>query len=340
LFEGLLELDHAQWLEQRGAPARAEQLLANMQALLEQRESPPVPLRGRIALRRGRLALCMGQENRAAEFFRGGLDDCLRSHDKRVLYGFLGLAQLAANHQDYAQAFGCLRDAERLMQQRQIPDTVYRGVLLQVSSQFWLQQGRPELAEEALSRVLRHFRGAQARQAPPATFALIARLEYLLVTAQAQLRPSMMDIAYVQHALEDAQQRGMVHHEAELQLVLAHLAWIKGDTTSAQRALELGQRLIERNQLHQTLLEFQLRCGDAPLIAKTLPSLSVGETILSRRELEVLCLIAQGESNQKIAESLYISLHTVKTHARRINAKLGVERRTQAVAKAKVIGLF
>lgn len=340
LFEGLLELDHAQWLEQRGAPARAEQLLANMQALLEQRESPPVPLRGRIALRRGRLALCMGHEKRAAEFFRGGLDDCLRSHDKRVLYGFLGLAQLAANHQDYAQAFGRLRDAERLMQQRQIPDTVYRGVLLQVSSQFWLQQGRPELAEEALSRVLRHFRGAQARQAPPATFALIARLDYLLVTAQAQLRPLMIDIAYVQHALEDAQQRGMVHHEAELHLVMAHLAWIKGDTTSAQRALELGQRLIERNQLHQTLLEFQLRCIDAPLIAKTLPSHTVGETILSRREVEVLRLIAQGESNQKIAEYLYISLHTVKTHARRINAKLGVERRTQAVAKAKVIGVF
>jgi len=61
--------------------------------------------------------------------------------------------------------------------------------------------------------------------------------------------------------------------------------------------------------------------------------------LLSSRELEVLGLIAQGNSNQQIAEQLFISLHTVKTHARRIHSKLGVERRTQAVAKAKAIGI-
>lgn len=47
------------------------------------------------------------------------------------------------------------------------------------------------------------------------------------------------------------------------------------------------------------------------------------ETVLSNRELTVLRLIAQGCSNQEIAEQLFISLHTVKTHARRINTKLG-----------------
>jgi len=54
----------------------------------------------------------------------------------------------------------------------------------------------------------------------------------------------------------------------------------------------------------------------------------------------VLKLIAQGHSNQEIAEVLFISLHTVKTHTRRIHAKLRVERRTQAVAKAKLLGLW
>jgi LuxR family maltose regulon positive regulatory protein len=43
----------------------------------------------------------------------------------------------------------------------------------------------------------------------------------------------------------------------------------------------------------------------------------------------------QGCSNQEISEQLFISLHTVKTHASHINSKLGVERRTQAVARAK-----
>jgi len=51
-------------------------------------------------------------------------------------------------------------------------------------------------------------------------------------------------------------------------------------------------------------------------------------------------LIAQGCSNQQISERLFISLHTVKTHARHINSKLGVERRTQAVARAKSLGLL
>jgi len=64
---------------------------------------------------------------------------------------------------------------------------------------------------------------------------------------------------------------------------------------------------------------------------------AAGEVILSNRELTVLRLIAQGCSNQEIAEQLFISLHTVKTHARRINTKLGVARRTQAVARAKAL---
>lgn len=344
LFEGLLELDHAQLLEQRGAPARADSLLAGMQQLLCQREHRPVPLLGRIALRRGRLALCMGEETRAAELFQRGLEDCLRSHDKRVLYGFLGLAQLAANQQDYARAFVYLRDAERLMQQRQIPDTVYRGVLLQVSSQFWLQQGRAELAHEALSRVLRHFQGAQARQAPPATLELIPRLEYLLLTARAQMQPELIDLVEIQHALIGAQQKGMLNLEAELHLVLAQLAWHKGQVSLAQRALHQGQALVARCQLQQSLLEWRLRHPETTLIRAAAEAIAAtpavgAEALLSRREVEVLKLIAQGESNQKIAEQLYISLHTVKTHARRINAKLSVERRTQAVAKAKVLGL-
>jgi ATP/maltotriose-dependent transcriptional regulator MalT len=62
--------------------------------------------------------------------------------------------------------------------------------------------------------------------------------------------------------------------------------------------------------------------------------------LLSQRELKVLKLIALGYSNQQIADEMFISLHTVKTHARRINVKLCVERRTQAVAKAKLLGVL
>ncbi|MDW8449612.1 MAG: response regulator transcription factor [Anaerolineae bacterium] len=61
---------------------------------------------------------------------------------------------------------------------------------------------------------------------------------------------------------------------------------------------------------------------------------------LSPRELEVLQLIAQGLSNQAIGERLFLALDTVKGHNRRIFEKLGVSRRTEAVARARALGLL
>jgi two-component system, NarL family, response regulator LiaR len=61
---------------------------------------------------------------------------------------------------------------------------------------------------------------------------------------------------------------------------------------------------------------------------------------LSKRELEVLNLLAQGYSNQEIAAKLFVSLSTVKTHNQNVFEKLDVKRRTQAVEKAKRLHLI
>jgi DNA-binding CsgD family transcriptional regulator len=61
---------------------------------------------------------------------------------------------------------------------------------------------------------------------------------------------------------------------------------------------------------------------------------------LSKRELEVLELIAEGLSNQEIAARLFVSLNTIKTHSSRIFEKLDVKRRTQAIEKAKRLNLI
>ena len=61
---------------------------------------------------------------------------------------------------------------------------------------------------------------------------------------------------------------------------------------------------------------------------------------ISKRELEVLQLMAEGLSNNEIAEKLFISLNTVKTHSSKVFEKLDVKRRTQAVEKAKKSGII
>ncbi|TFY88654.1 helix-turn-helix transcriptional regulator [Pseudomonas kairouanensis] len=343
LLEALLELDHAQLLEQRGAPYRAQSLLENVQAILLKQCLKAGPLVGRIALRRGHLALRQGQDSLAAECFETGLKMCLHSQDKRVLYGFLGLALLAANRGDYAQAFFQLREAERLMQQRQVPETVYRAVLLLVSGHFWLQQGRAELTVEAVRRVLRHFRGPQAKQAPPATLELIPRLEYLLVLAEVKLGCAEQPVARLSTLLEITHQRGMLCLATELHLVLGEVAWQVGDPALARRSLQTGLELAARCQVQQAIRELRLRSPGLLSELGLEPQAATPGTVespLSQRELEVLQLIALGNSNLEIADRLFISLHTVKTHARRIHSKLGVERRTQAVAKAKTLGLM
>jgi LuxR family maltose regulon positive regulatory protein len=61
---------------------------------------------------------------------------------------------------------------------------------------------------------------------------------------------------------------------------------------------------------------------------------------LSQRELEVLSLMAQGLTNADIAGRLFITLNTVKVHTRNINGKLDAHNRTQAVAKARKLGIL
>ncbi|MDX1910176.1 MAG: response regulator transcription factor [Saprospiraceae bacterium] len=61
---------------------------------------------------------------------------------------------------------------------------------------------------------------------------------------------------------------------------------------------------------------------------------------ITPRELEVLEQMALGLSNQEIAEKLFVSLNTVKTHTSNVFSKLGVQRRTQAIQKAKELELI
>lgn len=76
---------------------------------------------------------------------------------------------------------------------------------------------------------------------------------------------------------------------------------------------------------------------DVPFEFNTEAQQSTG---ISKRELEVLQLMADGLSNQEIADKLFVSLNTVKTHSANLFSKLGVNKRMQAIQKAKELSLI
>ncbi len=76
-----------------------------------------------------------------------------------------------------------------------------------------------------------------------------------------------------------------------------------------------------------------------PLDAATLER-TLTELRITQREYEVLQLIAQGLSNQEIASKMFVSLNTIKTHTSNLFSKLDAQRRTQAVERARALGLI
>ena len=108
---------------------------------------------------------------------------------------------------------------------------------------------------------------------------------------------------------------------------------------------EATARGIAPDYARRLLAVFEAETKDEEPALRRPPSVSRGEAEglvepLSERELEVLGLIAEGLTNQEIASRLFLALNTVKVHTRNIYGKLGVNSRTQAVAKARTLGIL
>ena len=141
---------------------------------------------------------------------------------------------------------------------------------------------------------------------------------------------------------------------------------VAGDTHSANDALDAALKigvtdrllrafLDEGEPMQRAIQEWRIAAGNAqhpaPLIEYADAVLSAfgdnaparlvrSNELFSEREIEVLRLIAAGQSNQDIAGTLFISVATVKKHLYNAYGKLGVKSRTQALARAREIGLL
>lgn len=357
LYESLLTVDRIHWLEMSGESVRALELLDHALEHLRAtvRHSPVL---GRLLLLRGRLLAAQGLLEDACATYQTGLAEAESCEDAYTFYGYLGLAGLASLKDRFPQSFQCLREAERLMQWRHVPEVRYRGVLELSSGLCWLRQNELDKAREAFTRVLEQY-GDGDLLAPSGSFDLLPRIRRYLAVCQMLEGHHEEAIEAFREQMAQTQMRGQLTLACECRFGLAEALYLAGQIDEAD--IQLSGALAEsaRQVLVRPLLELQQRqpawldqhlpgqpeeslharlLGQgSDLVAAPAPAEA---SPLSTRELAVLRLIAQGCSNQEVAEQLFISLHTVKTHARRINGKLGVARRTQAVARAKTLGLL
>jgi len=165
-----------------------------------------------------------------------------------------------------------------------------------------------------------------------------------------------------------AREIGRKQTELEALILLPHVFSAQGETDQAlvhlKQAISIGEQegytriFVDEGPLIARLLYEALKRDVAPeyvqhLLAAfpvteqeetdlTKPQVDQSGLIepLSAREIDVLELLARGLTNQVVATRLFISLHTVKAHTRNIYSKLAVNNRTQAVDRARTLGIL
>lgn len=357
LFEALVHYDRARVLQARGEVARAEeevrQGLERLQHLPAQRR---YAVRGRLLLYRGYLRSLALQPDEARKWIKQGIEETRSCRDVSLVIGYCVLASLEGRLGNYAAAFARLGDVERLMHAWDIPPIYYLAAITLIKCELWLAQGQTELAGVWLQRLGGTY-GGQAATPPECSPLLPLHVELLQAGLERREGRPEEAARRLDRLARSTRENGAL---LPARLALGQLAALHLEQGREREALATLQQAMEGAvggallPLHELLvqqpewLREQLQrfpaCPGAQRMRALLPEPpaepagSAGE-VLSGRELAVLELIAQGLSNQEISERLFISLHTVKSHARHINDKLGVERRTQAVARAKPHGV-
>ncbi|MGD8623565.1 MAG: LuxR C-terminal-related transcriptional regulator [Anaerolineae bacterium] len=289
-----------------------------------------------------------------------GVELVKRGRDVAMLtWSYLCLTRVLFSRGDLAGAEKVIIETEKTAQASTVP--------LWVTNSMAAWQVRVWLARDRLDEALQWM---QKRQLDPdAEPTYVGALEYIALArifiAQARYEDATR---LLQRLLEPAASGGHASRSIEILLLQAMAFQAGGDTAQAidllERALSLAEpggfvrifvdegpplahllykaaeRGIAPEYTRRLLAAFFVAATEAPEPTETQHAESELVEPLSERELEVLQLVAEGLTNQEIATRLYLSLNTVKAHTRNIYGKLAVHNRTQAVAKARTLGIL
>jgi len=356
--EALAVYSHARIELGKGALGHAEQLLrSSLDTALSEPSRPARIGETRLELN---LALVFWHQGRFAEADRLLVSGARHAGETRDLGLLLAMALrvlLCKVQGRLDDAFIWIGRAERTMHAWQVDESLYMPVLEALKASCWLAHGQTESASHAIEKLQPYRLSGCVPELFPMMPGLMDCLQIRVdiacgefVHAREQLNRTLMRYG-------EALPRGLELHIRLLGVILMEQ---ENGLQAAKKQLEQVIRQAAGEHFISPFAELLTELG--PLMARVFPQLpgnaftrelgtlfgctattasaeKLAEPI-SDREQGVLELIAQGLSNQEIADKLHISLHTVKTHARRINAKLDVRSRTQAIVRARELGIL
>ncbi len=273
----------------------------------------------------------------------------MESIDTSAMYGVF-LARLRLAQGDFQEAATALDEAENFARQHnflfRIPEVAAARVLVLLRQEPLLQQDNLTTAADLAGQYelpISQARVLLAQGEPTAVLAVLG-----------PLRRQMEDKGWLDEQLKIMILQALAHQaHGEKEMAVQQLGealamaepggfiriFVDEERPMAQLLSETAARGIMPGYCGKLLAVFEAERKKEVAKAYPPPAQPLIDS-LTKRELEILFLIAAGLKNQEIADQLFISLNTVLYHIKNIYSKLGVNKRTQAIAKAKEINLI
>lgn len=318
---------------------------------------------GRLLIYKGYIAWLKNNLKEAESLLQRGIQITQSHHDSYIIMGYVLKSNIARHTGDIEVAYDLLSEVESILQYWSVPGFIYQPWLKIMRVNLQIDEGKIDVAIKNL-RALNNMAAQHEFALSPEHYPGLKHLcDVFYVRAKSISGQHGKALTRLDHTFatdSDSQQGFSLVFNLLMRALLRYQLGQENDALSDfRRAIVMAEPnhcimpFIEYSEsMHALYDKLPKPFQEKTFIKTILSNIKNGEesphnhgfarihSVISQREMAVLLLIAEGLTNQDIAERLFISLHTVKTHARRINSKLGVKSRTQAIIKAREMGFI